>query len=69
VVVATGDATITNTATVSAVSPAEAAPANNSAFAVISPAAVAAGAGIPTLSEWALLLMALALAGLAVRRT
>ena len=68
VVVATGNASITNTATVSAAAPPDTAAANNSAFAVIAPAAVA-GEGIPTLSEWALLLLAMMLAGVAMRRT
>jgi uncharacterized repeat protein (TIGR01451 family) len=68
VVVATGTLSISNTATVDAAAPPDAFVGNNTATAVISPAAVA-GAGIPTLSEWAMLLMALALAGLAMRRT
>ena len=66
VATASGSASITNTATVSAAS-ADDAPGNNSAFAVVAPAAVA-GAGIPTLSEWALMLLALMLVGAAIRR-
>jgi uncharacterized repeat protein (TIGR01451 family) len=68
VIVATGDDPISNTATVSALSPADGAPGNNEATAVISPAALAE-AQVPTLSEWALMLLAALLAAVALRRT
>lgn len=60
-----GPGTHTNTASVTSTTP-DGSPGNNAASAGIT--AVAVPAGIPTLSAWALLLMALALAFLALRR-
>lgn len=59
---------ITNTATVAAAAPADPTPLNNAAAAVVTPAATGIDE-VPTLSEWALIALALALGVIAMRRT
>jgi uncharacterized repeat protein (TIGR01451 family) len=67
VVTANGSAPIANTASATAAAPADATPANNAATVTINPAIVSPAA-IPTASEWGLLLLALALACVALKR-
>jgi hypothetical protein len=69
VVVANGDAPLANTATVTAVSPADPTPINNAATATITPAPAPGAAQIPTASEWGLMMLVLALAVIALKRS
>jgi uncharacterized repeat protein (TIGR01451 family) len=68
VIAANGNAPIANTASVTAVLPTDPSPINNASTVVISPAA-SPGATIPTASEWGLLMLALALAWVAMKRS
>lgn len=68
VITANGNAPISNTASVAAAEPPDQSPLNNASTVVISPAA-SAGATIPTASEWGLLMLALALAWVAMKRS
>ena len=67
VVTAGGNVPITNTASAETVGAVDSASLNNAGAVTISPAA-AAGAAIPTLSTWALLMLLAGLAGLALKR-
>ncbi|HYK03818.1 MAG TPA: Calx-beta domain-containing protein [Thermoanaerobaculia bacterium] len=67
VIEANGSAPISNTATITASSPPDAEPSNNTSTAVISPAA-SAGPTIPTASEWGLMLLAVGVAAIAMKK-
>jgi uncharacterized repeat protein (TIGR01451 family) len=67
VITANGSVPIANTAAITASSPPDPQPANNASTVVISPAA-SAGATIPTASEWGLLMLALAVAAIAMKK-
>jgi uncharacterized repeat protein (TIGR01451 family) len=66
IVTANGTAPIANTASVAAASPADPTPLNNAAAATVNPTGVG---DIPTMSEWGLLLLALVLGLIALKRS